>query len=905
MAINVQTLLNTVAQRLVQASGNNALENYHPFLRAILVEDGELAMKMLREARQQRKIQEIVTLKTEQNHTPLSLALENGMLKLAMELLSLPGIPVFEKNRNGDNALMIAVRENYKDIILRIFGMPDIKKYINDVNKNGEDAFMIAVKNKNFGLADTLLSLGANLEGRDKEGNTRLMTAITELPNDCVQYLLSKGADINAKNTKGDTALIVAVKQENKYAVRYLCEQGASVSVRDAAGKSLEEIIKSHKETSENRAILELVKTQSSRPSTPHNYTKMFLDALSNNNLDTFKYCLTTINRDFMNLEISALGNRKWKPIHIAACLGHLELVQFMLDLDESLINEKDAQGDNPLHIAAASGQLEVVKYLCKEGADLTAKNLLQEDALNLARRNSKDVVAKFIHNEMIERQRRIERECLDDNIRLFDRASFIEMFEADARNPAAEGLHLRGLALIAHYFSNKGTPFFVAENEIVLRHALSLMKQAKDGTEYGIVSRISGHAFAIKCEKYDGINHIILMDSLGTDEISAYALNALGAFNYGMYLEAILPEIFQDQPGRTCYYQNKEGRQTSGPVCSIFTAKDMRKMLLCKNLSRTLLQEGAKKTGVRVISNTTLQSNIDRNTVTNFEYNTPDRFMRLTQSPDKFMGHVIKKRKEKIEPQAKLPASLPDDIRETMNMLDMYNEYEGKLREEQSQQAIEKLYNANDPLNFLTKELEFQSLPQYAMRSRNKFGVQTPEKIKNRNYHPQNNPNVPQFILKNNSIEYFRNKYVHIVDEMLGMYSQKQLQLIIQAYNAKHLKLIFPENDHNNSHSRYSANDKWGLLGYKKPEGILYQPYREELFKKIRERIEKRKRDENEEFALMRLKDRQSSSSQSNQTVLQQQSGDVQSQSQGVQQAQSPDRDDEGQPKAKRARHI
>ena len=96
-------------------------------------------------------------------------------------------------------------------------------------------------------IAEGLLNSGVDPNHYDRYGNTPLMMFCAELPEDddyktgpkILELLLERGADINARNRAGETALHIAARRGRKLAVRVLIKQGANTHVRDAAGRGV------------------------------------------------------------------------------------------------------------------------------------------------------------------------------------------------------------------------------------------------------------------------------------------------------------------------------------------------------------------------------------------------------------------------------------------------------------------------------------------------------------------------------------------------------------------------------------------------------------------------------------------------------------------------------------------
>ena len=108
---------------------------------------------------------------------------------------------------------------------------------------------MYAADHQKDDVARLLLEHGADVNAKDKSGNTALMFAAGQeeqyikIENDkVVRLLLEHGAEVDAKNESGETALMVAASNGYEKTVTLLLEHGADADLRNADGKTAREL---------------------------------------------------------------------------------------------------------------------------------------------------------------------------------------------------------------------------------------------------------------------------------------------------------------------------------------------------------------------------------------------------------------------------------------------------------------------------------------------------------------------------------------------------------------------------------------------------------------------------------------------------------------------------------------
>ncbi|KUJ13222.1 ankyrin [Mollisia scopiformis] len=98
-----------------------------------------------------------------------------------------------------------------------------------------------------YELASTMISFGVDINHYDKNGNSVLMSFVTHLPDgeddktlaNLFRHLIQSGANLELRNRSGETALHVAVRLGRKVATRVLLECGANMHARTSMGKGV------------------------------------------------------------------------------------------------------------------------------------------------------------------------------------------------------------------------------------------------------------------------------------------------------------------------------------------------------------------------------------------------------------------------------------------------------------------------------------------------------------------------------------------------------------------------------------------------------------------------------------------------------------------------------------------
>jgi ankyrin repeat protein len=129
---------------------------------------------------------------------------------------------------------------------------------------SGDQALHIVTRRRDIPWMNLMLTRGAPVDGRDREGNSALIIAASTGFVDGVRVLLANKANVNASNNAGETALIKAVQARDITTVRVLLDAGANPKLTDhVAGMSARDYAAQDRR---NAAILKVIEESPVKP---------------------------------------------------------------------------------------------------------------------------------------------------------------------------------------------------------------------------------------------------------------------------------------------------------------------------------------------------------------------------------------------------------------------------------------------------------------------------------------------------------------------------------------------------------------------------------------------------------------------------------------------------------------
>jgi ankyrin repeat protein len=206
---------------------------------------------------------------------------------------------------------------------------------------------------KDYQMAELLLSMGADPNAVDKQGEGALVNARGNLSDsdsaknlEKVRLLLSKGADVNSRTKDGSTSLVLCICDYQVELLKLLLANGADVQARDNRGR------------------------------TPLYY---------------LAYSFATAKdprKGYFSSTASEFYYAKLRTI-LELLLGN-----------GAMVGAPDNEGNYPLHVAAEYGCVEMADILLQRGAEINAKNNFDETPLAIATRDNRSEMITFLKSK-------------------------------------------------------------------------------------------------------------------------------------------------------------------------------------------------------------------------------------------------------------------------------------------------------------------------------------------------------------------------------------------------------------------------------------------------------------------------------------------------------------------------
>ena len=232
-------------------------------------------------------------------------------------------------------------------------------------------------------IVKALIDAGADVNVKNKKGQTALIVATREGRSEVVKILLAAGANVNAKQNRYQTAFMVAVIENRPKIAKMLLAAGANVGARD--GRNMTPLMVAASE-GHTEFVQMLLAAGADVNLKDGNGSQTALSwAAQNGHSEVVKILLAAgadIKAGFRNGGLTALAK--------AATKGRSEIIKILLaaGADVNAVGSKSRFMITPLMYAAKAGHLESVKVLIDAEVDVNAKDSWNATALTWSMSN-------------------------------------------------------------------------------------------------------------------------------------------------------------------------------------------------------------------------------------------------------------------------------------------------------------------------------------------------------------------------------------------------------------------------------------------------------------------------------------------------------------------------------------
>ncbi len=275
-------------------------------------------------------------------------AAERGDVKAAEEFIK-AGVDINERNSDGRSPILLAVMYNKAEMVrLLIRSGADIKTPY----RFGESLLHVAINRDSDMAMKELIDAGVNIDARNEKGETSFFIGAS-LGRKSTSILLNAKADVNARNNDGQTPLISAAVLCNLESIDMLLKSGADVNATDLHG---------------NTALTNAAGII---------HTRMISFKVNEERVTA------TVNK-LLNAGANIKAKIQHEgadALLLASREGHTEVVKLLIKAGANVNIKTTIDGYTPLIEAAKGGHKDVVKLLLTAGADPKRKDRIGRNA--------------------------------------------------------------------------------------------------------------------------------------------------------------------------------------------------------------------------------------------------------------------------------------------------------------------------------------------------------------------------------------------------------------------------------------------------------------------------------------------------------------------------------------------
>jgi len=284
-------------------------------------------------------------------------------------------------NLSSSDVLNIAAENGNVEVVQALL---EAGADVNAKNKNGETSLHLAAKNGHANLIGTLLDAGANIDEHNTSNNTALDLAIEHGHAEMLGALQEVKSDANVENQDVHTTLYQTAQHGHAGVVRGLLEAGAGTNAYDRTQSPEVELHLDLAIRQGNAAMLnDLLKAGADKHIENAYGRSALCRAAQCGNGDVVRLLLNTVETTNNQHTLRQM------TLHLATINGNVDAMRAVLNAGVA-INIETSGGEPMLHAAVRSGHIEAVRELCRAGMRIGIRNSSGQTVLHWAARHEK-----------------------------------------------------------------------------------------------------------------------------------------------------------------------------------------------------------------------------------------------------------------------------------------------------------------------------------------------------------------------------------------------------------------------------------------------------------------------------------------------------------------------------------
>ena len=303
-----------------------------------------------------------------------------------LALLVSNGASINERNKEGVTPLALAIETRHSEQV-KFYSQNGADIYAEDMK--GNSPLTKALESETRQMLETLITR-KNIANTDSSGNSALHIAIAkDAPIDYIQYLIENGADVNARNKNGDSVLLITVQKNRRDAGDLLLEKNADIFATNTQNDSpLHLALTRGGEVQDWLITSRTLNSTDGSGNTPLHYASEWHlnDAVVALIQKGAKLDAQNANGESAVYSAVRGGDDSPSTINILVSNG------LVIDSKDKL--GRDNLGNTPLHAAVKWNGFNSAKTLVALGVDVDAQNLSGKTALSDACRSAKKDMA-------------------------------------------------------------------------------------------------------------------------------------------------------------------------------------------------------------------------------------------------------------------------------------------------------------------------------------------------------------------------------------------------------------------------------------------------------------------------------------------------------------------------------